>query len=225
MRAEGQGTKKEQRPHLPHKRGPKCARPGEKESGGWREKGNCGATGEMGRREAKLNSHAYARAAGRGPMGVIGAQPNTPRARQHGRDGGRASPGTRTAAGLKTQAGAAWHGESRESAPCSRKGHGPNGRGAVQTPARGTAPQQHRGRAEPCAPRLPLPGASRAVPRGDSLQLPERTARPQATDPLHRLTGKHPVFGCWSGQQRSETHRGLVILLLHPVFLRNLIPI
>lgn len=65
VRAEGQGTKKEQRPHLPRKRGPKCARPGEKERRGWREKGNRRVTGERGRREgreARPNSRVYARA-------------------------------------------------------------------------------------------------------------------------------------------------------------------
>lgn len=53
--------KREQRPHLPHKRGPKCARPGEKERRGWREKGNGG--GEANPHSRVCGSQRQGRAA------------------------------------------------------------------------------------------------------------------------------------------------------------------
>lgn len=59
--------KREQRPHLPHKRGPKCARPGEKERRGWREKGNGG--GEANPHSCVCGSHGQGRA-GQEPMGA-----------------------------------------------------------------------------------------------------------------------------------------------------------
>ena len=69
--------KKEQRPDLPRKRGPKCARPGEKERRGWRAKGNRRVTGERGDGKGERQDRTAtctrepqaARQGGRAPMG------------------------------------------------------------------------------------------------------------------------------------------------------------
>lgn len=176
--------KKRAKTKFTSQKGPKVRQTWGEREGGWREKRNCGATGEMGQREAKLNSHAYMRAAGRagrGPIGMRGAQPNTPRVWQHHRDGGRASPGTSHGSWTRN---AGWSSAAQQATQvCALLPQGclsewaQSGANACprQSPSSSTEGEPSR---EP--PGCPLPGTGRAelAPLGSSLQLPERAARP-----------------------------------------------